>query len=133
MRAGARANKDGCCRKNHNRKWGPLSPSTFQFLDGDFAFKLRMTPAAEHNHPFLRRTPGIDYSQRSNSTNYVYLFPDPIPAPIQAPEPSIALPPLFWDDYQQPNYVPWENKPPQITIYPPLIDYSYEEVEPPIA
>lgn len=91
-----------------------------------------MTPAALRNHPFLRRTPGIDYNKKSNSTNYVYLFPDPIAAPASVPEPSIALPPLFWDDYQQPYYAPgWENYTPQITLYPPLTDYY--EVEPPIA
>lgn len=118
-----------CCvkRMHTGRKWGPPAPPASRFLDD-----VRMTPAAARNHPFLRRTPGIDYSKQSNSTNYVYLYPDPEVAPTEAPEPSYALPPLFWDDYQNPEQPPGEFPTiPTIELEnPPMTDYDFV-VEPP--
>ena len=114
------------CRKRLSRKWGP-EPS----LDDKFdESKLRMTPAAQRWHPFLRRTKGflIDYSKKSNSTQYKYLFPDPVPYPLLAPEPAIAIPPLFWDN-QNSNGGPIQWSIPDYTLDPPITDW----MEPPIS
>lgn len=120
-----------CCRKRLNRKWGPLPPPASRLLDEDFDdSKLRMTPQAQRWHPFLRRTKGflIDYSKQSNSTHYTYLFPDPVPYPSAAPEPALALAPLFGDDYGlDGEVITWTD--PDYFIQPPITDW----VEPPIA
>ncbi|KAG0603455.1 hypothetical protein M758_10G095800 [Ceratodon purpureus] len=120
-----------CCRKRLSRKWGPFPPPASRLVDDDFDdSKVRMTPEAQHWHPFLRRTKGflIDYSKQSNSTHYTYLFPDPVPYPSTAPTPAIALAPLFGDDYGTVgDIIQWTV--PDYTFFPPVTDW----VEPPIA
>lgn len=107
-----------------------MPPPASRFLDDNADdFKLRITPAAERNHPFLRRTKGflIDYNKQSNSTQYKFLTPDPVLGyPLPAPEPAVANPPLF-EDIDYGDLVTWAD--PVYTIQPPVTNW----VEPPIA
>ncbi|XP_024391590.1 uncharacterized protein [Physcomitrium patens] len=127
------------CKKQKKQKldwrWDPSAAPTSRLLGGSGRMinsKIHFTPSAQRNQPFLRRTPGIDYSKTENSTHYLWDTPDPAPYPQEAPEPSLSLPPMFSDDYShldfRSGFIPQQ---PEYTTEPPL---SYSDwVQPPIA